>query len=79
VTNLKFNPVYSFHDSAFVKEPADFSDKDRFIGEKSNRVKGIDFDDIQIVVVKTAMKIERVDAIEYSVGENVVSRGGHTL
>ena len=79
MTNLKFNPVYSFHDSAFVKEPADFSDKDRFIGEKSNRVKGINFDDIRIIVVETAMKIECVDAIEYSAGENIVSRSGHTL
>ena len=41
-----------------MKEPADFGDEYRFVGEKSNRVKGIDFDDIQIVVVKTAVKIE---------------------
>ena len=48
-----------------MKEPADFSDKDRFIGEKSNRVKRINFYDIRIIVMKTAVKIERMDAVEY--------------
>ena len=51
VTNLKFNPVYSFHDSAFVKEPADFGDKYRFVGKKGDKVKRVNFDDVQIVVV----------------------------
>jgi len=62
-----------------VEEPADFGDEYRFIGEEGDRIVRVDFDDVWVVVVKTAVKIECVDAVEYGVGEDVVSRGGHTL
>ena len=62
-----------------MKEPADFGNEYWFVGEEGGRVVRVDFDDVRIVVVKTAMKIECVDAVEYGVGEDVVSRGGHTL
>ena len=61
----EFYPIYSFHDSAFVKESVNFGNEDQFIGEKSDRVKRINFNDVRIIVMKTAVKIERMDAVEY--------------
>ena len=62
-----------------MKDPTDFGYEYWFVGEEGDRIVRVDFDDVQIVVVKTAMEIKRVDAVEYGVGEDVVSRGGHTL
>ena len=41
-----------------MKEPADFGNEDRFIGKKGDRVERIDFNDIWIVIMETAVKIE---------------------
>ena len=57
----------------------DFGDKYRFVGEEGGGVVRVDFDDVWIVMMKTAVKIECVDMIEYSIGEYVVSCGGHIL
>ena len=57
----------------------DFGYEYRFVGEEGNGVKRVDLDDVWVIVVKTAMKVKRVNAVEYGVGEDVVSRGGHTL
>ena len=62
-----------------MEEPADFGNEYWFIGEEGGRVVGVDFDDVWIVMMETAVKIERVDTIEYSIGEYVVSCGGHKL
>ena len=62
-----------------MKVPTNFCYEYRFVGEEGNGVIRIDLDDVWIVVVETAMKIKCVNAVEYGVGEDVVSRGGHTL
>ena len=62
-----------------MKDPTDFRYEYWFVGEEGDGIVRVDFDNVWIVMVETAMKIERVDAVEYGVGEDVVSRGGHTL
>ena len=62
-----------------MKDPTDFGYEYWFVGEEGDGIVRVDFDNVWIVMVETAMKIERVDAVEYGIREDVVSRGGHTL
>ena len=62
-----------------MEEPADPGNEYRFIGEEGGGVVRVDFNDVRVVMMETAMEIKRVDSIEDSVGEYVVSRGGHIL
>ena len=57
----------------------DFGDKYQFVGEEGGRVIGVNFDDVRVIMMETAVKIKCVDSIEYSIGEYVVSCGGHIL
>ena len=62
-----------------MKVPTDFCYEYRFVGEESNGIERVNFDDVRIVVVETAMKIKHVDTIEYGIGEYVVSCSRHIL
>ena len=62
-----------------MEEPADFRDEYWFIRKESGRVVGVNFNDVRVVMMETAVKIKRMDTIEYSIGEYVVSCGGHIL
>ena len=57
----------------------DFGGKYRFIGEERGRVIGVDFDDVQIEVVETVVKIKQMDVLKNCVREYVISCGRHIL
>ena len=62
-----------------MENPADFGSKYWFVGEERGRVVGVDFNDVRVKVVETAVKIKRVDAVKYSIREYVISCSRHIL
>ena len=62
-----------------MKEQADFSNKDWFVRENSDRVEAVDFDDVWIIVMEMAVKVQRLDAMKYQIREYVVIGSGHIL